>query len=140
MPSCAGPLLKKGRIIKSNLKKRYFELVGNHLFYYASHAAAARGVGSAKGSDNLAGLQAAMVGSSDPVSGCVPIILVLSGGQQVEYLCKGDTLEDSVVDARRWVTALAELVAKKVKSVIQGQLSHSTRHSCLTSRKSCTSS
>jgi hypothetical protein len=126
MSTCAGPLLKKGRIIRSNLKKRYFELVGTHLFYYASHAAAARGVGVAKGSDNLAGLQAAMVGGADATSGCVPIVLVLRDGQQVEYLCKGDTLEDSVVDARRWVAALVQLIPKQVKSVIQGQLSHST--------------
>eukprot|EP00946_MAST-07B_sp_MAST-7B-sp1_P000707 g707.t1 len=124
--SCSGTLLKKGRIIKTNIKKRYFELVGHHLFYYASHASAARGISAAKGSDNLAGLQAAMMGDTDASTGCVPIILVLANGSQVEYLCKGDTIEDSVVDAKRWVAALVELVPKKVKSVIQGQLSHST--------------
>ena len=127
MPAtCTGYLWKSGRIIKSNLKKRYFELVGSHLYYYASHAQAARGVGSAKGSDNLSGLQAVMLGAIDENAGSVAINMILANGANVQYFAKGDTLVDSEKCAKRWIDALSHLVPKKVKSVIQGQLAHST--------------
>ena len=123
----AGCLLKKGRIIKSNLKKRYFVLTGNHLYYYASKAVSAKGVGSAKGSDSLLGLKAAMVGQPESNT-LVPIHLILPNDEQSMYYVNCPTLSESLAEAKRWVEAFVRLIPKQIKSVIQGNLEHSRDH------------
>ena len=120
---CRGHLLKPGRIIRSNRKRRYFELVGHNLYYFASHAVAARGIGAAKGFDSLLGLQSVMLG--DPVGATVPIHLVLADDSEAVYYVQQGSVEESFGDAKRWITAFTQLVPKKIKSVIQGELEHS---------------
>ena len=122
MSSHQGYLLKKGRIIKSNLKKRYFQLLGKSLYFWSSKAVAAKGVGSSKGSDDLNTLQAALLGEEQ--NGVVPIHLILAQSEIVYYVhCP--TPQETVAEAQRWVKALQSIIVKQIKSVIQGQLEHS---------------
>jgi hypothetical protein len=122
-PTISGFLLKRGRLIKSNLKKRYFQLIGKHLYFWASKSVAAKGVGAAKGAESLLGLKAAIVGENR--DGVVPIHVILAKGETIYYVhCP--TLEESLQEAQRWIDAFQQLIPKQVKSVIQGQLEHST--------------
>ncbi len=120
---CTGHLLKPGRIIRSNRKRRYFELVGHNLYYFASHAVAARGIGAAKGFDSLQGLQSVMLG--DLSGATVPIHLVLANDAEAVYYVQQGSAAESFEDAKRWIAAFTQLVPKKIKSVIQGELEHS---------------
>ena len=110
-----GYLLKKGRIIKSNLKKRYFELVGTNLYCYGSHAVAAKGISGAKSSDSLIGLKAAMIGTPERDS-VVPIHLIMANGEQSIYYVYCPTLDESLAEAKKWTNAFVLLIPKKIKS------------------------
>ncbi len=111
--SISGCMYKKGRIIKSNLKKRYFQLVGQRLYFYASKAVAAKGVGAAKGSELLTGLQSARIGGLDKALQMVSIHLVLANNEKCVYYLNWDREEMKQYTGRTSDNAAAEVAIVK---------------------------